>query len=892
MGFLPRSFKHLSIITLLIIVVIPLQGTSANSTIAEIPYARLIHESPMEIGGWMDTEKVQLTDNGTHIFVWTTHYGNQPNESNKYYHTRLYLDTDQNNLTGMDQNPGIDYILDFYAYGDGHEIWMYFKQWNQTTQEKKTLYYEYPDLPEGFDIFHDIRGNYIGLCFPISEVNLTRGQTFDFHVQTGSKIQARLDQQVTYTVWNNTDIIVDGEPDDWAGISPIIVDPVEQSQIAEFDLTNFFITDNGLTLFLMFDTRGTPTSSPNHDFHINRRIVSSFDIDQDNETGRRIGEIGEEYENSIIFLLTQEGQETYSYHNTYDESGNDDSFSYDLTSAAWGSVFEWKIQLREDVLNISIGDTIDIYIDEFDEEMNEFFYDIPLRSYTITPDPPFVWDIMWGGNNLDSGYGLATNGDNVYITGSSFSFGTERPQGILVKYDQEGNQLWNTTWGTPFSEEGQDILLFNEHLFIIGNSYPENSNNVDILLQKYDLNGTQIWNRTWGGVTKDLAYSIDGDSGGIYFAGQQKPVEGGNYDSLLVKFDTDGNQIWNETWGSDDVDDHSYGLTVVNGDVYVTGGTHWNSYGITDLFLLKYNSEGVLLANATWGEWGWDVGLEASHSEDSIYVVGHSTKFSELYGYHDDAVVIKFDLDVNLIWNISWGGVEREFGYDIAYSNGSVYISGLQYSSQSLSNNVFLTVFDSDGNYQWNTTWGGTNDDCGYGVAVASEGIYVAGYTWSYGAGDSDLFLVKYSLSTSIQQINLQLGAGWNMISLSVLPDDPMASSVLSDVGFYQLVTWSGTGYVTASEFEAGHGYWLLVLEDTNVTISGDPVDWLNLTLSPGWGMIGGLNSNVQAADVFPEFYQLVTWTGTGYTPATVFEPGKGYWALVLAETKIQLPPT
>ncbi|MDP6047995.1 MAG: hypothetical protein QGG23_00905 [Candidatus Bathyarchaeota archaeon] len=43
---------------------------------------------------------------------------------------------------------------------------------------------------------------------------------------------------------------------------------------------------------------------------------------------------------------------------------------------------------------------------------------------------------------------------------------------------------------------------------------------------------------------------------------------------------------------------------------------------------------------------------------------------------------------------------------------------------------------------------------------------------------------------------------------------------------------------------------------------------------------------------VFFGFYQLVTWIGTGYASATAFDPGKGYWALVLSETNIQLPPT
>ena len=162
-------------------------------------------------------------------------------------------------------------------------------------------------------------------------------------------------------------------------------------------------------------------------------------------------------------------------------------------------------------------------------------------------------------------------------------------------------------------------------------------------------------------------------------------------------------------------------------------------------------------------------------------------------------------------------------------------------------------------------------------------------YSWE---SEEDMTYSFTILVSAEVEFTLELRAGWNMVSLPVSPDDALAaSSVLGDVGFYQLVTWSGSGYIVTSDFEAGKGYWLLVLEDVNVTVTGPPVDSLSLSLSPGWSMVGGTYDEVQSADVFPGFYQLVTWTGTGYTPATVFEPGKGYWALVLEETQIQLPP-
>jgi len=165
----------------------------------------------------------------------------------------------------------------------------------------------------------------------------------------------------------------------------------------------------------------------------------------------------------------------------------------------------------------------------------------------------------------------------------------------------------------------------------------------------------------------------------------------------------------------------------------------------------------------------------------------------------------------------------------------------------------------------------------------------VTSYTWTAEADTTYIFNV--TLTNEVEH-TMNLKAGWNMVSLPVMPEDVSAAAVLSEVGFYQLVTWSGTGYVSATSFEEGRGYWLLVLGDVNVTVIGTTVDDVTLTLSPGWSMIGGPNSLVQASEVFPGFYQLVMWTGTGYASASEFESGLGYWALVLEETQIQLPST
>ncbi|MBK5191332.1 MAG: hypothetical protein JJE19_07555, partial [Methanosarcinales archaeon] len=51
---------------------------------------------------------------------------------------------------------------------------------------------------------------------------------------------------------------------------------------------------------------------------------------------------------------------------------------------------------------------------------------------------------------------------------------------------------------------------------------------------------------------------------------------------------------------------------------------------------------------------------------------------------------------------------------------------------------------NSTGELIWNITWGGTGDDLGWATATG-DSVYLAGYTASYGAGEGDAFLVKYS---------------------------------------------------------------------------------------------------------------------------------------------------
>ena len=151
---------------------------------------------------------------------------------------------------------------------------------------------------------------------------------------------------------------------------------------------------------------------------------------------------------------------------------------------------------------------------------------------------------------------------------------------------------------------------------------------------------------------------------------------------------------------------------------------------------------------------------------------------------------------------------------------------------------------------------------------------------------------VRYCFTIRVARgcyFDLPLSAGWNMVSFPCLPADATWDDVLGACGFYQVLAWDGTGYITPPNPEFGVGYWVLVLEPCTVTITnGIPCESYECCLGAGWSMIGSIiTCTVDADCVFPGFYQLLTWDGASYVPSTTIEPGKGYWALVLEETCI-----
>jgi len=116
---------------------------------------------------------------------------------------------------------------------------------------------------------------------------------------------------------------------------------------------------------------------------------------------------------------------------------------------------------------------------------------------------------------------------------------------------------------------------------------------------KYNSTGTQLWNKTWGGVGHDFANDITQDNEtNVYITGTTYSFGAGKSDIFIVKYNSTGTQLWNKTWGQSNID-LGKDITVDNiNNIYITGKSvpKYESYDETDYIILKFDSIGNLLS--------------------------------------------------------------------------------------------------------------------------------------------------------------------------------------------------------------------------------------------------------------------------------------------------------
>ena len=208
------------------------------------------------------------------------------------------------------------------------------------------------------------------------------------------------------------------------------------------------------------------------------------------------------------------------------------------------------------------------------------------------------------------------------------------------------------------------------------------------------------WERTFGGSWDDRATDIiQTTEGGYAVAGYTLSKVAGekDKDAWVVKLDNQGNLLWDNTFGGSDWDEANSIIQTTDGDYLVAGGTASKGVGEFDVWIVKLNSQGNIIWDKTFGGSDDDTANSIIQTTDGGYAIaGYRGKGA---GRDDDAWIIKLDEKGNLLWDKTFGGSGDYNPMSIVQTkDGSYVIAGIPFSSNPRGVGFWIIKLDEEGN--------------------------------------------------------------------------------------------------------------------------------------------------------------------------------------------------
>jgi hypothetical protein len=393
-----------------------------------------------------------------------------------------------------------------------------------------------------------------------------------------------------------------------------------------------------------------------------------------------------------------------------------------------------------------------------------------------------VWQDVFGGTNEERCHTMQPTSDSGFIVvGRTWSNNDDLAdaeylrQALLIKYDANGNRQWHKTYGGSSTDHsfyteqlpGGNYLMALESQSSDGD-VPENNGNQDFVWLKLDSVGDIIGEIVYGASLHDHPSCMRRTAAGNYImVGGSLSNDGivtghhgtGDYfDIWVVMLDANGNWLWGKQIGGSLMDFSDWVQETPDGNFLITGETHSNdgdfpdhhgSTDYSDLFVIKMDPNGNILWKKIMGGDKDDLGEVIALTPDGGFVVvGNSASNNgDVTNPHGgyDAWLIKCDANGNIQWQKTYGGSEADYGHYVITTLDGGYALACESGSNDddLTSNKggtdhWFLKLDSDGDIEWQVSFGGSGDDAANAVIQATSGGFIVGGTVHSDDGDPE----------------------------------------------------------------------------------------------------------------------------------------------------------
>jgi len=451
------------------------------------------------------------------------------------------------------------------------------------------------------------------------------------------------------------------------------------------------------------------------------------------------------------------------------------------------------------------------------------------------------WIAYIGGNGDEILHSSIYTSDNcLLLVGESNSFTDGHYDVYIAKVSLTGDLLWNVTHSDPSLSEDDaayQVIETSDGYLITGKICSVDGIGDDVLLLKLDKNGNKLWSKHYGGNAwdwgNDLLLELDNS---ILVAGTTQEFFSSPYDVYLLKFDSNGNQLWRK---KHKISGNQYTSSIIKeaNSYFILGKTTDLTNANSNIFLLKTDSTGHEVWYKEYGGPEKETASQITRLGDDYLIVGTTNSYG---AGRNDVFIVKIDANGNTLWEKTIGSHSDETAENIAINSGTIILTCNTFKNTGNSLDPYLITLNQNGETTFNQTYGTSV----YEKAIKTHPInqntyYITGYK---GTNNKDFSITKINLETHRLRVESTVGdsygsgdyylgatpsfgvteetvyegnrvrylfTGWNSTSNGGYngPNNPAQITVQNDIT--QIVSWQKQYYV---EIQTPNG------SDTSVT--------------------------------------------------------------------------
>lgn len=355
----------------------------------------------------------------------------------------------------------------------------------------------------------------------------------------------------------------------------------------------------------------------------------------------------------------------------------------------------------------------------------------PVKPIIVLPETisaPNLY-VTQGYSELNNNSAVITSDGNILmiITNENINY--------LVKLTKSGNEIWKKTYGALVESDSVAVIEQNNAYFILSITKQDYTNKKnDLILIKTDTQGEQIWSKSYGSYYWDDFFALRATAdGNLVIAGyvleEAQVASCFDKDLYLRKVDADGKVLWGRSYGLDGIE-FQYRLTENQiGNINLHGLYHCQEYATSEIFEMDGQTGDWLTG---YGQGSLNYELESKNVKQSTILLSdgsYMTCGTKMGNGYSQLHIVKTDEYGKVKWEREYGENNRsESGYCLVEnSDGSIVICGVSGDSQEESNEVMLLKIGSKGNLIWFKKFGKAFKDYALNLLKDGDDYYITG---------------------------------------------------------------------------------------------------------------------------------------------------------------------